>query len=65
MSTGQWLVGAFATGAKIWDRLGTEIVISTEHADFMIYNKILIRAEKRLAFAVRNSAAFVTGSYPS
>jgi HK97 family phage major capsid protein len=57
----QFLVGAFSLAAQIYDRMGIEVLISTENADDFEKNMVSIRAEERLAFAVYRPEAFVTG----
>ena len=53
------LVGAFGTGAQIYDREQANIRISEQHADFFIRNAIVVLAEERLALAVKRPEAFV------
>jgi len=53
------LVGAFGTGAQIYDREQASIRISEQHADFFIRNAIVILAEQRLALAVKRPESFV------
>jgi len=57
------LVGAFRPHGQFFLREGLRIIISTEHADFFIYNKVAILAEMRGLLAVYRAAAFckVTG----
>jgi HK97 family phage major capsid protein len=57
----QFLVGAFSLAAQIYDRMGIEVLVSTENADDFEKNMVTIRAEERLAFAVYRPEAFVTG----
>lgn len=59
MTEGQALVGAFGTGAQIYDREQASIRISEQHADFFIRNAIVILAEQRLALAVKRPESFV------
>ena len=61
MPQNQFIVGDFANAAQIFDRLDAEVLISDSHADFFVKNLYAIRAEQRLAFAVRAPLAFVTG----
>jgi len=56
---GTALVGAFGTGAQLYDREDASIRISEQHADFFIRNAIVILAEQRLALAVKRPEAFV------
>ena len=55
-----FLLGDFSY-AQIWDRLDAEVLISSEHQDYMVLNLYLLRAEQRTAFGVLAPAAFVTG----
>lgn len=57
----QFLVGAFSLAAQIYDRMGIEILVSTENDKDFENNMVTIRAEERLAFAVYRPEAFVTG----
>jgi HK97 family phage major capsid protein len=59
MPEGQALVGAFGTGAQIYDREQASIRISEQHADFFVRNAIVILAEQRLALAVKRPESFV------
>jgi HK97 family phage major capsid protein len=62
MPVGHFLVGAFYTGCQIFDRQATEVLISTENQDDFITNKITIRCEERLAFAVKQPIGLIYGS---
>ncbi|HKS13899.1 MAG TPA: phage major capsid protein, partial [Pseudomonas sp.] len=57
----QFLVGAFSLAAQIYDRMGIEVLVSTENDKDFENNMVTIRAEERLAFAVYRPEAFVTG----
>ena len=59
MAAGTALVGAFGTGAQLYDREQASIRISEQHSDFFIRNAIVILAEQRLALAVKRPEAFV------
>jgi HK97 family phage major capsid protein len=61
MPEGMFLVGAFALGAQIYDRLTATVMISTENEDDFIRNLVTVLCEERLAFAVKRPAAFVKG----
>ncbi|MDY7565791.1 phage major capsid protein [Pseudomonas sp. RTC3] len=57
----QFLVGSFNLAAQIFDRMGIEVLVSTENDKDFENNMVTIRAEERLAFAVYRPEAFVTG----
>lgn len=59
MPEGTALVGAFGTGAQLYDREQASIRISEQHADFFVRNAIVILAEQRLALAVKRPESFV------
>lgn len=63
MDADDFLVGAFRMAAKIWDRMDTEVLISSEDRDNFIKNMLTVRAEKRLALAVKRPGALVTGDF--
>ncbi|RYE64054.1 MAG: phage major capsid protein, partial [Oxalobacteraceae bacterium] len=63
MDQDEFLTGAFRMAAKIWDRMDTEVLISSEDRDNFIKNMLTVRAEKRLALAVKRRAALVTGDF--
>lgn len=60
---GQGLVGSFDLAAMILRRTGIAFAVSTEHSDFFIKNKLMLRVEERLAFPIFRPAGFceVTG----
>ena len=59
MPEGTALVGAFGTGAQLYDREQATIRISEQHADFFVRNAIVVLAEERLALAVKRPESFV------
>lgn len=61
MPQNEFVLGDFANGAQIWDRMDAEVLITDSHADFFVRNLYVVRAEQRLAFAIRAPQAFVTG----
>lgn len=61
MAVGEFLTGAFNLGAQIFDRMGIEVLLSTEDQDNVVKNMITIRVEERLALAVYRPESFVTG----
>lgn len=61
MASGEFLTGAFNLGAQIFDRMGVEVLLSTENEDDFIRNMATIRIEQRLALIVPRPESFVTG----
>lgn len=61
MASGEFLVGAFNMAAQIFDRMGVEVLLSTENSDDFERNMATVRVENRLAFVVKRPEAFVTG----
>jgi HK97 family phage major capsid protein len=59
IAEGTGLVGAFGSGAQLYDREQASIRISEQHSDFFVRNAIVILAEQRLAMAVKRPEAFV------
>ena len=65
LEPGEFLVGGFKAAGQIFDKLETEVLISTEDRDNFIKNMLTIRCEERLALAVKRPQALVFGTYPS
>ena len=63
MTEGTALVGAFGTGAQLYDREQASIRISEQHSDFFVRNAIVVLAEQRLALAVKRPESFVKVSF--
>ncbi|MGH6862233.1 MAG: phage major capsid protein [Phyllobacterium sp.] len=63
MDLDEFLVGAFKVAAKIWDRMDVEVQISSEDRDNFVKNMLTVRAEERLALAVKRPGALVTGEF--
>lgn len=63
MDADDFLVGAFRAGATIYDRMAIEVLISSENADDFEKNLMTMRAEERVALAVKRPGAFVTGDF--
>jgi HK97 family phage major capsid protein len=59
----EFLTGAFRIAGKIYDRMDTEVLISSEDRDNFVKNMLTVRAEKRLALAVKRPGALVTGEF--
>lgn len=62
ISYGYGLVGAFRTGADLFDRMQATIDISFEHGTNFTENEATIRCEERLALAVKRPASFIYGA---
>jgi HK97 family phage major capsid protein len=58
IAEGTALVGAFGTGAQLYDREQANIRVSEQHSDFFVRNAIVILAEQRLALAVKRPESF-------
>jgi HK97 family phage major capsid protein len=65
MNDGDFLVGSFGSGvgAEIFDRMGIEVLLSTEDGDNFSTNQVTIRVENRLTLATYRPEAFVSGSF--
>lgn len=63
MPSGHFLVGAFAMGAILFDRMTATIDISFQHGTNFTENEATILAEERLALGVIRPAAFRYGSF--
>lgn len=61
MAAGEFLTGAFNLGAQIYDRMGVEVMLSTENSTDFETNMLTLRVEERLALAVYRPEAFVAG----
>lgn len=63
MTIDKFLVGDFLRGATLYDRMGVEVLISTENVDDFEKNLATMRCEERLALAVKRPAAFIYGDF--
>ena len=63
MTAGDFLVGNFRIGATIYDRMAVEVLISTENVDDFEKNLATMRAEERVAIAVKRPGAFTKGTF--
>lgn len=63
MAQGDFLVGGFRIGATKYRRMGVEVLISTENDKDFEFNLATMRAEERLALAVKRPGAFETGTF--
>jgi hypothetical protein len=60
---GRWLLGAFGTGAKVYDREQVAVTVSTENRDNYERNVVTLRAEERIALEVSRPESFVYGRF--
>ncbi|QLF83984.1 major capsid protein [Gordonia phage Upyo] len=56
---GEVLLGAFRIGATVYRKGGVRVDATNTHADNFTNNKVTVRAEERVALAVRYPAAFI------
>lgn len=63
MEIDKFLVGNFQIGATLYDRMGVEVLISTENDKDFEMNLATMRAEERLALAVKRPGAFIYGDF--
>jgi HK97 family phage major capsid protein len=63
MVAGDFLVGNFTLGATVYDRMAVEVLISTENVDDFETNRATMRAEERVAIAVKRPQAFTKGTF--
>lgn len=63
MAEGQFLLGAFGTGAKLYDREQVNVALSTENRDFFERNVYTLRAEERVGLVVDRPESFVVGEF--
>ncbi|KAB2759914.1 phage major capsid protein [Brucella anthropi] len=63
MTEGNFLVGAFARAAQIFDRWQARVEVSNSNVDDFEKNLVTIRAEERLALAIYRPESFVFGPF--
>lgn len=63
MTRDKFLVGDFARAATLYDRQEPTVAISTEDRDNFVTNRITVRAEERLALAIKNPTALSYGDF--
>jgi HK97 family phage major capsid protein len=63
VSYGQFVVGAFATGATLIDRMAAMVAISYENEADFVENLVTILCEERLGLAVRRPDSFIVGTF--
>ena len=66
MVQGTFLMGAFKSNVRIFDRDTIQVMMSTEDSDNFVRNQVTILAEERTALTVLRPAGLVTGPlYPA
>lgn len=60
---GEFTVGAWRQAAQLFDRMQSQVLVSTEDSDNFRRNMVTLLAEERLAFTVYRPAAFVDGEF--
>ena len=63
ISQGTFVVGNFAMGAQLWDRMDAAVAISYEDGDNFKKNMATLLAEERIALTVFRPSAFISGSF--
>ncbi len=63
IAEGTALVGAFGTGAQLYDRDEASIRVAEQHSDFFVRNAVVVLAEQRLALACKRPESFVKVSF--
>lgn len=63
MTQGSVLIGAFQTGAQLFDRSTSTIRVGNQHNDYFIKNLVAILIEERLALAVYRPDWFVNATF--
>ena len=63
VAQGTFLVGNFAMGAQLWDRMDAAVAISYEDGTNFQKNMATILAEERIALTVFRPTAFISGSF--
>ncbi|TDW65357.1 HK97 family phage major capsid protein [Novosphingobium sp. PhB55] len=62
---GEFTVGAWARAAQLFDRMQSQVLVSTEDSDNFRKNMVTLLSEERLAFTVYRPEAFVDGAFPT
>jgi HK97 family phage major capsid protein len=65
MPVGSFLVLNGTWAVQIFDRMETEVLISSEDRDNFIRNNLTLRVEKRLALLIRRMQGVVFGTFPA
>lgn len=63
MTQGDFLIGDWIMGAKLYAREDITVRVSESHADYFVKNGVAVLAEERYAFKVTRPKAFCKGSF--
>jgi HK97 family phage major capsid protein len=63
IAAGSFLVGDFQSAVTLYDRLQSEVQISSEHSDFFARNLLMVRCEERIALAIRMPTGLIYGTF--
>ena len=63
MTSGDFLVGAFAMAAQGWDREDANVTVSTENKDNFVKNMVTILCEERVGLTIFRPEALVEGDF--
>lgn len=63
MNVGEFLVGNWQMGAVVYDRMTVDVRIATENTDDFEKNLATMRAEERVAIAVKRPLCFTKGAF--
>jgi HK97 family phage major capsid protein len=63
MPAGDFLLGDWVMGAKVYDRESVTVRVSESHADYFVKNGVAVLAEERYTLAVNRPKAFCKGSF--
>lgn len=58
IALGTALTGDFVTYSQLWRKRGIQVDIADQHASYFVTNMLAIRAEERVALAIKRLAAF-------
>lgn len=63
MSVGNFLLGDFIMGSKVYDRESVEIRVSESHSDYFVKNGVAVLAEERYVLGIQRPNAFCKGEF--
>ena len=63
MPAGQFLLGDWTLGAKIYEREDVSVRVSESHADYFVKNGVAVLAEERYALGINRPKAFAKGEF--